>query len=704
MEPFTIECGKCRSKIRVKNPKMVGQVAKCPKCAAELTIQPPTQIRVENAGGGHVDSMAMTKEGIDPALAGGSLLDGDLTNVDFGGVESEEYRLAPPDIDASSESLSQAVKFTPDDESGEDAVGAPSQTWQPETPLLPSDDWASKESVKSKQMLLIGSLAVAGLVLCVIGFLAFMNWYGESAQTPELAGGPNVDPASASDAPGGSEGPTNVPDPDGVADADSNTANELDSDAAIEPGANDPDANIANDVGTESATAIETDAGSESGTAAAEDLESGTAGNVASDGSEEGGFNADDPFGDGTEEPAMTPVEKAQQALPNPRLAQFSPMLAWQVAPTIPENGVPLGPPPITAEDLGISSVAALEPIAALDWSEVSKTTVPAFIMGGDRRTAQAITLWTTMSRVPTMVDLDSLAAANFDPNKPVKIEPQKDKSLSALVRELAFQTGLDANPQENRMVRFSGQAKAIAENLPDRISIKEWDTAGQKWLVEMLAQMLEIEPEAWQIDGETLSRDPSRLNDVDWFRALRLIDRLRQRLGAEPALSAYSKASLSMPFLQASQVSKLKKPVSSVALQASPLGQKIAELCAQQGIHVWFDWPALGQAGVGPATTGLVVTYGRSLSQVLQAYAKQFPMEIAIVDSNTILITSEKGYRKTPRVFVLPTQGRTVEQWKQDLEQLSLLNADGVGDLRVIATPDSKHLVVRCCFPRLEY
>ncbi|MFN3189959.1 MAG: hypothetical protein ACE361_05495 [Aureliella sp.] len=630
--------------------------------------------------------MAMTKEGIDPALASGSLLDGDLTNVDFTGVESDEYRLAPADGDVGDASPQDGVEFTP-----APAV-AESQAWQPETPLLPSDDWASKASVKSKQLLLIGSLAVAGLILSVIGFLAFMNWYGQQEPPPVLAQDPKA----------GNEQSVETPEVDSET---AGPASQIGSDHVVESdttdGSIDADAEEAN-----SDDAVLT---GEPDVAELEDpadvtTEAGAPEPDPSNGGDGENFNADDPFGDGSEEPVMTPVEKAQQALPNPRLAQFSPMLAWQVAPTIPENGVPLGPPPITAEDLGISSVVKRDPIPSVDWSEVSKTTVPAFIMGGERRPAQAIALWTTLSRVPTVADLDSLAASNFDPSKGIKIATQKDKSFAALARELAFQAGLEVAPRENRMVEFTGQTDAIAANLPGEISIAEWNADQHEWLVGMLTQMLDFEPAALQIDGEVLQRDTNRLNDVTWFRVLRLVDGLRQRLGAESVMTGYSKTSLSIPFLRASQVSKLENPVTSVAVQASPVGQKIAELGAQNGIHVWFDWPALTGAGVGPATTGLVVTYGRTLSQVLQAYARQFQLEVAIVNASTLLVTSEEGYRRIPRVFILPSQGRTVEQWKQDLEQLSPLNADGVGELRAVATPDSKHLIVRCCYPNLKY
>ena len=64
MEPFTVQCSTCQSRIRVRQASLIGQLANCPKCNAMIMITAPQQIEVSNPGGFPVDSTAITKDGI----------------------------------------------------------------------------------------------------------------------------------------------------------------------------------------------------------------------------------------------------------------------------------------------------------------------------------------------------------------------------------------------------------------------------------------------------------------------------------------------------------------------------------------------------------------------------------------------------------------------------------------------------------------
>ena len=70
-------------------------------------------------------------------------------------------------------------------------------SWQPQEALLPSDEWSSESSAKSKQYLLVGFLGVGGVALAVIAFIAFLSWYGGNADPQD----PNKDLAQGLDQP-----------------------------------------------------------------------------------------------------------------------------------------------------------------------------------------------------------------------------------------------------------------------------------------------------------------------------------------------------------------------------------------------------------------------------------------------------------------------------------------------------------------------
>ncbi len=62
MDSFTVQCTSCQSRIRVRNPKLVGQIAQCPKCGSMIMISAPQRILVES--GNATDSVAVTREAL----------------------------------------------------------------------------------------------------------------------------------------------------------------------------------------------------------------------------------------------------------------------------------------------------------------------------------------------------------------------------------------------------------------------------------------------------------------------------------------------------------------------------------------------------------------------------------------------------------------------------------------------------------------
>lgn len=670
VEPFTLQCPTCQSHIRVKNAKMIGQVANCPKCNSMVMITAPQQVRIENPDGFPVDSMAMTKDGLEPNFA--------LQSVSEAVLSDGDYQLMPlekAEVQKASETQLPAG-------------------WQPQEPLLPSDEWTSETSTKTRQFLLIGFLGLTGVALAILSFLAFLNWYRKPGQSPDpgpplaLAStlGPEVPepdvavgPEQTSVADSGSadreaEGPTSSQsdpssqleqkdEPENAAQLLPNAIdtqplqvlpNELQGDVLIDPGVHSVDA-------SDSTPAVSTEPESE---------------------------------------------QTAEQSLPNAWLQSMAPVLDWQVVPTLPDNRVPLEPPPITAEDLGMSTLEGLEPITPIDWGKQSQIVLPGLILSQEQSLSQSLNLWTHVSGVPTRVNLDSLAAINFDCNGPLTIGTIKQASIGQIAQRIAENLGITVSARENRYLEFHATEEKLAATLPKTMSVEGLIATEEEaqWLLQMLVRFFPDTDQAWSLEDRHLKYQDNRVDLMTWFEVIRLIDNLQTANGQPSTLTEYAAGRLQNSFIEPEKLVSLNAQVNLISPQARPVGQVLSRLCGQMGLQCWIDWPSVGEVGLGPATTAVVVTHGRSLKRILANYANMFSLQIAVQDENNLWITSPQAYRKQARIYVLPSEGLTPEQWQQRLLLWTPLKDDGTGEVIAVLTPQRDKIVVRCCRPAISF
>ena len=173
---FTIVCTTCQSRIRVRRAELLGQLANCPKCHSIVKITPPRQVRIESDSPGSVDSRALTQEDIElagrlPEFAAASVGDGADT-------------AAPP-------------ATTPPITTEADPVIEPSQASGSRfvtERIAPSVPWTSRQTARSRQIVLVALLGTAGVVLSVLGFMAFLRWFDRSRSRAPVA---VVEPAQA---------------------------------------------------------------------------------------------------------------------------------------------------------------------------------------------------------------------------------------------------------------------------------------------------------------------------------------------------------------------------------------------------------------------------------------------------------------------------------------------------------------------------
>ncbi|MCA9132800.1 MAG: hypothetical protein KDA45_06585 [Planctomycetales bacterium] len=723
VEPFTIVCSTCQSRIRVRNANMLGQLANCPKCSSMIMIEPRPRIEVGSPQAEPVDSTAMTKEGLagelpadgsQPGTAKGqsgqpglptaeptpgeptpgeSIL-GDSGRGDRGAEASDEYRLADSDPGLGSGSSPRLAN----------GLGAP-PPWQADAgPLVPSEQWTSPTSTKSRQILLIGFLGAAGVALSTLLFFGFLRWYtapGANA-APELAAA--AVPSATEDS-----GDLRSGDMGGAQPPASQAAERRPAESSLAeslPNGLTPDT-PALDLPPPETPAGETlppetpaeGSGDIAAAAQTMDVPPGLAPPDSDD---------DIPAADGGEaldsaaESPLLAAAEPTMAMPK-QMQALLPMLDWKVQPQLPDALEVLSEAPVTAEDLGLDTVDDTLALPPIDWNLHSQTMLPGLVIAA-RPLSQFVNLWTNLSGVPTVVDLDALAAANVDPRQKIALQMVKSVSIATVAQQLGRPLALMAEPRDNRYLRLAPPADKVQATVPTTVSLQGLvdDEAGRQWLAVALARLFPELPAEWKIEGQALSR-PAGVDPLHWFSVLRLLEGWRAASGQPPAVEGYDASRLTAILPDAGEMDSLDQELKEVLPVPRPVAQILPRLGAEAGLHIWIDWPNVAAVGVGPQTTALLVTSARPLRYALADYAEQFSLVVAVEDAHSLWITSPAAYRQQTRLYVIPSQGRTAEQWQQQLRPLTPASSEGVGAVTVISTPDAKFMLVRCCRPTLR-
>ena len=115
---------------------------------------------------------------------------------------------------------------------------------------------------------------------------------------------------------------------------------------------------------------------------------------------------------DSSGDQSITGSEADKDDLPK-ALKEIAEVLDWNFQPTLPDTPVVPTAPPVTAEDLGLQAKSRSEAIPSLDYARYSQKVLPGLFFGKGLELFQVTNLWTQLSGVPSVVDIDSLAAAD---------------------------------------------------------------------------------------------------------------------------------------------------------------------------------------------------------------------------------------------------------------------------------------------------
>jgi len=402
--------------------------------------------------------------------------------------------------------------------------------------------------------------------------------------------------------------------------------------------------------------------------------------------------------------PNSTPEDKPTSELPD-QLKKFQNILNTTIEPQFLEDQAIQKAPP-TAKELGFSSGQDSKAIPAVDVGKQMTLVITGLIIPSSSMSS-TVSQWVQVSGIPTVVDLDSFAAAGVDPYKSIgKILVSGDSPLTQVGASIAKEIGVDSKVIENQFLAFQASEEAIRDHLPTSIKISDLvDNDQQQWLVKTLDHIWPEYEGKWIVRDGELTVDPIVVDQLAWFWAVRMLESWRFAAGVETQLdkSKLDQTKFATKFVDPEQLLGFNKPLSLTLVNRAPVVQLVSEMCAASKMHAWVDWASVGQRGLGPNSIDFVVTKDRSLRQCLRDLAEKYSLVVACEDDKSIVITTAEVYRAQPRLYVLPSQGKTTEQWMEELQPLTPATATAAQPVQAFLTPGGEFVIVRCCRPRIR-
>lgn len=730
VDPFTIHCSSCQSRIRVRNPSMIGQIANCPKCGSMIMIaapQPPAaapqQILVDSGTGSVTDSVALTKEAM-PVPDEGLL--GEVHPLEHGfdqAFRSEGLPdVTPPDPNPF-ESLSPASWMpepTPPPRVDEVA---------PSTPPPPRSD--------SRQIMLVAAIGLCSVAVACGIFFAFLRWYARPSTVASnsvpanqaAAGSPNIVPPLAASV--SATEPLDGPSLDGTSLLD-----------PVEPLSPSAQPNAPSDVvageqpitepGSTDATAttpIEIDVSPspapDSLIAAARPLDTSGAPLAAGESTTTGSSTV--PSGSSLDSQLMPDIDSTfanpgaeenaevlKETLP-PGLQSFASIFDRTLVPVLSDSTVPLsaapdaGDAPNAGNNAPVTdeSAPAVSPmtLSLPETLEHKQATTLNGLLIQRRPLAEVLSTLSLMSDIPFTADLDGLLAAGVDREQVVDFKSGTPVKVVDVLGLLAQDYGLSFEPYEKKLLIVRGPADAVQSRVPASLPIADL-IDGEDQTTALSAALGELLPElgdGFQLGDGSAQADLEKVNRLLWFQVARLLETWRQARGLQNVDSAaiVPKSSL-LPAWPVHAAEKLAQKSVSQRLLPEPLAFTWHRCAADAGMTCWVDWPSLVSAQTPPGQIGMSISYGRPLQELLQHDADKYDVVFAIENERTLWVTSPTMHRFQPRLYVLPIDGKTVDEWRKELEPLTPFDPDGREALKVVASPDGQFVFIRCCRPLL--
>jgi hypothetical protein len=635
---FALDCTTCKSRLRVRDGALVGQIMACPKCGSMVLIEappgwkPPVAPHAAAAAaaapndaqraGQPPNFSAPKRVGNDPELLKETASDTDFGEIDslFGKPGSEPRPSPPRSQQRPSTAAGAATIAAPAPVGREEAAAGEASS------ALPKPDWTPQHI---KRVRLLGMLTLAGGmgIALALGTAMFISKWAsgrtEIAENPSPVL-PNASPVVAE--------PTDVVPP---ATNDVDTPDEQSSDDAAPPDSqpsppsNPPSSELPDDTNPP-------------GTESPDDQEPAPPAGIR----DPLGI-VDDPVPPKRERPDNDPL----------RLEELR-----QLARLIPGEGAPPGD-----ESSAIDSSDSSERLddgsdapASRPRPERKEIDLPARL--ADRLVAveftgqplsEVVSLLSNLSTIPITLDPESLAWSRITPAAPVRLQLSNATIEEVLVETLKPFRLEPIVVGDHVVVSRSPKLRLIKSPVGDLTGGDPAKTAGLIEHIEALAM-----PSAWKSAGGegSIAAHGDMLHvecsELAYGEVMHLCERLRVARGGRPK-SVFPPEMFALEPRTQRAAKRLTTPLTLNFSQPTQLSRILDRFAQESGMVILVDWQVAAEAG-WPMDADATVTLDKTpLSAALIELLSPMDLTYRVVDDRTLQVTTAEAIARRPEIEV---------------------------------------------------
>lgn len=718
MQEFTVVCTTCQSRIKVRNPNLVGQIVPCPKCSSMVLIENNNRIVLSPLGDA-ANSQTETKEAIGP------LPNTAESDPKPGGNRQQRFRADENTSAGTSAGEGGSKSQRSSTENSSPAATATVAERQLDStgnlPDLARTDWVSAKAKARRQILLVFFLSLSSCVVAVVLFVLFLRSWNEKpkdtlAQNSDgkqsvVVEQPEVNKPSDPPTSDGDDADTVSPKPEdkSVESSGDNTAGDAPSSNSADPETQNSDAANTQDPQTDKEVMEPSPDSSP-----APPNPDGTNNEEEMTIKPDGGTKTETPNGLPSIAPPINDTSSSSDTNQTPQSPNATPQ---DTAPALPDSLLKLatvfdpsletrlGELPGSRMQAGLStpdisalpvlSSAKLHPPAAppMDVAKRLEEEI-AGIEIQDRPLSEVLALWSQLSGVGLELSWSEIAAANVEPAQLVTIRLGRT-TFQDLLNGVLTPLGLEFVSLDKSIVRIAPQKSKVSEVLPTTWKVSDLITEKSP-LTEIERIVRALNPalgESCQFAGE----------EVQWrgdatpfqkYAVLETIEHLRVMRGI-PLVSTYKPTLFQRTWPDPNNGAAVKVILTQPAVKNSPVIQTLSQGARESGAFVSVDWTGTWEHGLSPFTEDTFLSRGRSLSGLADAVAFKYGLEVAWLSPDHAVLTTVSRLNQMEMMvhFELSDQ-RDVDSIKRRLSRFSTLTAQDLPSIRFAIDPESDMLL----------
>lgn len=642
MEPFSITCTTCKSRLKVKNQAAVGQLLKCPKCGGMVLVKLPEEAKPGDSASLRAETAPAIQKPIRPADAQDTLGE----NQDFNEVEALLATATPRSMPPATKSAS-AGKTAMRDKSSRFADGEPAppngsangtatgragtqsngadsgelaqkQAAPPvpgsEVLPLPSADWSSARPWKSWMFLAVSILLGMSLAFGVVALS--LAWFRDDKEVAE--GGPATEPSGESP-PG-----ETIPNPESPGD-----------ETAKKPGPETPEV-----------TKIPKE---EAKSPAKSKLPAPEVPSVAKPSPEDDPLGLDKKPAEETRPPSPIPT--------NDPLAKFDRLVENRAFdPTAPtESAPPPKPAETPAEGPAKPSLPRPAPRIVNVPARMNDPLPGLAISADEVPLADFLQSMQEFSTIPITLEPDNLAIFKLSADSRIPAFDGENLKFGAALAAVLAPLKLEVAVEDEQIIIRKPELirdKMTRETrlMPVDYHVKDL-VQDEKQATELTERIMAlIEPGSWGDDDEdenACSLMPGKEKFAVRHRLsahvqiLTLCEKLRVARGLPPTQKGFDPETFRLTTRTEKAAARLAAPVSVTFNRPTPLVKICQKLSAVGNVRILIDWRSIAAAGWSPDAELTLVVDKKPLSDALAALVEPMDLAYRIVDGRTIQIVS---------------------------------------------------------------